>query len=384
MRIGFLMGRSFTEDRHQAGIVTWLREWGASAEPLHLGDDLIDVARVSLDHDLFVLKSRSDLAMSVAADLHGAGARLLNPYPVSALLRDRVVTFRVLRAAGVSVPETFAASHPSQLLPALDRGPLIIKPYRRYKKHRPEVVTNAAELAALGPSEEPVFAQRYHPPDGPDRLVYSIGSELFGVLRGPEGAPFALSPELVDIARRCGAALGIDLFGVNVVESAGRAYVVDMSSFPSFRGVPDAARRVAKYVFKAAERAACGEPVVPAELQRAPGRAATRALKGSSLQLALGALSGTEATPQELAQIESVVDDIRLRSRAATSPPRVRPGRPRRDSRPTQPPSPPRVAMYSQGMVGFGHIRRNASIAHALRGSALQPAIVMIAEAWQA
>src|SRR5207248_922133 len=243
--------------------------------------------------------SRSDLAMSVAADLHGAGARVLNPYPVSALLRDRVVTFRVLRAAGVSVPETFAASHSSQLLPALVRGPLIVKPYRRYKQR-------------------------------------------------------------------------------------GRAYVVDMSSFPAFRGVPDASRRVAKYVLKAAERAACGEPVVPAELQRAPGRAATRALKGSSLQLVLGALSGTEATPQELAQIESVVDDIRLRSRAATSPPRVRPGRPRRDSRPTQPPSPPRVAMYSQGMVGFGHIRRNASIAQALRASELQPAIVMIAEAWQA
>jgi predicted glycosyltransferase len=40
--------------------------------------------------------------------------------------------------------------------------------------------------------------------------------------------------------------------------------------------------------------------------------------------------------------------------------------------------------MYSPGMVGFGHIRRNASIAQALRCSALQPAIVMIAEAWQA
>src|SRR5919201_1619388 len=45
---------------------------------------------------------------------------------------------------------------------------------------------------------------------------------------------------------------------------------------------------------------------------------------------------------------------------------------------------PPRVALYSQGMVGFGHIRRNASIAHALRNSALQPSIMMIAEAWQA
>ena len=386
MRIGFLMGRSFTEDRHQADIITWLRQWGATAEPVHLGDNLIDVARVSLDHDLFVLKSRSDLVMSVAADLYGAGARLLNPYPVSALLRDRVVTFRVLRAAGVPVPETFAGSHPSQLLPALDRGPLIIKPYRRYRRQRPEVVTNAAELAALCSIEEPVFAQRYHVPDGPDRLVYSIGSELFGVLRGPptQPEPFALAPELVDIARRCGAALGIDLFGIDVVVSGGRAYVVDMSSFPSFRGVPEAAKRVAQYVLKAAERAACGEPVAPAELQRTPGRAATqRALKGSSLQLVLGALSGTEATPQELAQIESVVDDIRHRSTAASSPPRVRPGRPR-PSRPTQAPSAPRVALYSQGMVGFGHIRRNASIAQALRASDLQPAIMMIAEAWQA
>src|SRR3989441_12820018 len=45
---------------------------------------------------------------------------------------------------------------------------------------------------------------------------------------------------------------------------------------------------------------------------------------------------------------------------------------------------PCRVAMYSPGMVGYGHIRRNASISQALRSSALHPAIVMIAEAWQA
>ncbi|HYV30741.1 MAG TPA: glycosyl transferase family 28, partial [Candidatus Binatia bacterium] len=43
-----------------------------------------------------------------------------------------------------------------------------------------------------------------------------------------------------------------------------------------------------------------------------------------------------------------------------------------------------RVAMYSPGMVGFGHIRRNASIAQALRCSPLEPVIVMIAEARQA
>src|SRR5262245_36388531 len=45
---------------------------------------------------------------------------------------------------------------------------------------------------------------------------------------------------------------------------------------------------------------------------------------------------------------------------------------------------PYRVATYSPGMVGFGHIRRNASIAQALRASSLRPAVMMIAEAWQA
>ena len=44
----------------------------------------------------------------------------------------------------------------------------------------------------------------------------------------------------------------------------------------------------------------------------------------------------------------------------------------------------PRVVLYSPGMVGLGHIRRNASIAHALRRSPLGPNVVMVAEAWQA
>ncbi len=43
-----------------------------------------------------------------------------------------------------------------------------------------------------------------------------------------------------------------------------------------------------------------------------------------------------------------------------------------------------RIALYSPGMVGFGHVRRNASIAQALCGSPLEPVILMIAEARQA
>jgi hypothetical protein len=40
--------------------------------------------------------------------------------------------------------------------------------------------------------------------------------------------------------------------------------VVDISSFPGFKGVPDASLRLADYIYSAAERALRGEPAVSA------------------------------------------------------------------------------------------------------------------------
>src|SRR5256884_6222550 len=153
-------------------------------------------------------------------------------------------------------------------------APLGIRPHRnRARGARGEGTHGArarAELAALPPISEPVFAQRYHASDGPDRKVYSIGSEICGVVRAwparthreKLGQAFTPDPELVDITRRCGAALGIDLFGVTVVQSGGKSYVVDMTSIPGFKGVPDAPRRLAEYIYAATERALTGAPLV--------------------------------------------------------------------------------------------------------------------------
>jgi len=355
VRIGLLMGRYAPTDKsHMPEVVRLLAAWGATAEPVHLGDELIELARIRVDYDLYVLKDKSDLAMRVAAALHAAGAALLNPYPASATLRDRIVKLRVLQAAGVPAPKTFVASHVDQLRAALEHGPLVIKPYRKLSRAAPgegiHVVRDAAELAALPPISEPVFAQRYHASDGPDRKIYSIGSEIFGVLRSwparthreKVGQPFTPDPELVDITRRCGAALGTDLFGVTVVESGGKPYVVDMTSIPGFKGVPDAARRLAEYIYAATERALNGAPLlssVPTPVRDEP---AVRA-------------PVVRAAPPPERRTLSAEQALR-----------------------------PRVAMYSQGMVGFGHIRRNASIAQALRTAPPSPAIVLIAEAWQA
>src|SRR5438552_1315679 len=162
------------------------------------------------------------------------GAVIVNPYPATAALRDRVIKSRVLQLAGVPTPTAYVASTPSQLAPLLEEGPLVIKPYQ--EGGQVKIVRTPAELAQVELGRDPVFAQRYHPPQGRDCKIYVIGEQIFGVKkvfprRTQEeklGEPFTLTQELSDIARRCGRAFEIDLYGVDVIESDGKAYVVDM------------------------------------------------------------------------------------------------------------------------------------------------------------
>jgi ribosomal protein S6--L-glutamate ligase len=243
-----------------------LADGGAVVDVIHPADQVIDLSTLRVEHDLYVLRQMSGLAFSLAATLHELGAAIVNPYPVSAALSDKIVTSRILQAAGVPVPATYVATHPDRLHPLLEGGPIIVKPYKGGGGEGIRIVRNTAELAELPRGREPMFAQRYHPPAGRDRKIYSIGGRLFGVKKvfprqtedEKQGEPFHLTRELRDIAIRCGEAFGIDLYGVDIIESEGTPYVVDMFSIPGFKGVPNAPLLLAAYFYAAAERAVRG------------------------------------------------------------------------------------------------------------------------------
>ena len=76
------------------------------------------------------------------------------------------------------------------------------------------------------------------------------------------GEPFPLTPQLRDLAWRCGRAFGIDLFGMDVVLSGGRPYVVDVNKSGSFMGVPDAPTLLAEHIYAACQRSMRGEPLL--------------------------------------------------------------------------------------------------------------------------
>jgi len=269
VRIGFLLPRySRRSTSLMPAVVQALADDGAIVDVLHPVEQIVDLSAVRVEHDLYVLRRWGGLALSLAGALHELGASIVNRYSVTAALRDKIVTARVLQAAGIPMPRTWVASHSDQLAPLLDDGAIIVKPYEGGNGHHIKIIRSLAELLQVDRHDEPVFAQRYHPHDGRDRKIYAIGGQLFGVKKvfprrteeDDYGEPFTVTPELRDIAVRCGQAFGIDLYGVDIIESEGKPYVVDMCSIPGFKGVPDAVPLLTRYFYEAAERGASGEP----------------------------------------------------------------------------------------------------------------------------
>jgi ribosomal protein S6--L-glutamate ligase len=268
LRIGFLVSSRYAQSTsHVPAVMRALAEAGAVVDVIHPVRRALELSDVRVACDLYVLKKMSRLSLSLAGVLHAQGATIVNPYPVTVALRDKIVTARILDAAGVPTPPAYVAVHPHELAAFLDAGPLIVKPYQGSDGVGVRVVRNRAELASVRAGRDPVFAQRYHQPAGRDRKIYVVGDQLFGVKKPfpattaaeQRGEPFTPSPELCDIARRCGQAFGIDFYSVDIIESEGKPYVVDMCSIPGCGGVPDAPRHLASYLLAAAERASRGE-----------------------------------------------------------------------------------------------------------------------------
>jgi ribosomal protein S6--L-glutamate ligase len=220
-----------------------------------------DVEPVSLhdlrssDVDMYVLGSPTEAALSLAGALERAGGAVVPSYAVAAGCRDKIVQTALLSDAGLPVPASWLTVRPETLAGELGRGPLLVKDPRGSRGRGLHLVRRRDELRHLSRGT-PWLVMRYHPADGPDLKLYRIGDEVHGVARvfpahsmaEKVGRPLDVTAELRDLALRCSDAFGTTVCGVDVIRSDGRLWVVDMSSFPGFKGVPDAAARLARVI----------------------------------------------------------------------------------------------------------------------------------------
>jgi ribosomal protein S6--L-glutamate ligase len=217
--------------------------------------------RVRVEHDLYVLKSHTELSLSLAGALDAQGGRLLNPYASCAATQNKIVASRRLRAAGVPVPRTWVTGDLDLLRRIAADAPLIVKPYLGHRGAGIRLIRTPDDLGGVSLSDGPIMAQEYVDGPGEDVKLYVVGEDVFAV-RKPfsptsftvPGQPCAVDSDLRDIARRCGRALGLGLYGLDVVEGPRGPVVVDLNYFPGYKGVPDIAPVIADYVERFAVR----------------------------------------------------------------------------------------------------------------------------------
>ena len=101
---------------------------------------------------------------------------------------------------------------------------------------------------------------------GFDLKVYVVEDRVFAV-RKPfstdsftrPGRPCAVPTGVGEIARRCGRVFGLGLYGLDLVETEGGPVVVDLNTFPGYKGVPGVSLHIADYI----ARYALGEAQLP-------------------------------------------------------------------------------------------------------------------------
>ena len=131
--------------------------------------------------------------------------------------------------------------------------PLIIKSHYSHRGDLVRKVSTLAELAALAPrwSHEPIILQDFAAGNGWDIKLWVIGQQLFAARRrtpldanaSKEDLPIApeeLPADWAQMTREVGRVFHLRLYGVDLLMTEQGPVIVDVNSFPGFRGVPGA------------------------------------------------------------------------------------------------------------------------------------------------
>ena len=215
--------------------------------------------------DLYLLKSRTPEARSFARHVQARGAAVVNTPEATAGAVDRWTMARRLSQHGVPSPRTWFRATLEAMSDEAGSGsmpwPLVVKSRTSRRGDLVRLVHDHDELRALLPEwgAEPVVAQEYVENEGFDIKVWVIGRHLSAARRAAalevcdKTRDVAIDADDLPVAwagaaRAAGAALGLDLFGADLVVRDGRPWVIDVNAFPGFQGAHDPVGSMVTYL----------------------------------------------------------------------------------------------------------------------------------------
>jgi ribosomal protein S6--L-glutamate ligase len=238
-----------------AGVFDILRGRGCHVEIGIAEHMLLRPEKLTVNHDLYILKSHTELWLSLAGVLHLQGAKLLNPYFSCVATQNKIVTARRLHAARVPVPRSWVTGNLNLLSEVATGRPLVMKPFDGRRGNGVHFVNEPAQLTSVPAPRRPVLIQEFVPGCGEELKVSVIGREVFAVCQSrarngkpAQRIPATVTAEVRRIALRCGEVSGLGLYGLDMIDGIDGPVVVDLNYFPSYRGVREAAPLIADYI----------------------------------------------------------------------------------------------------------------------------------------
>ncbi len=216
--------------------------------------------------DVIVGRGRSWALLALLGWAETRGSMTINRREAIASVHNKAQMSIAFASSGIPIPQTYfgTVENLAREIPA-PSYPIILKPIFGDNSRGLLVVNSPAEMAAIDWPEPVALAQRYFQTDGYDLKLYGIGDEIWAVRKA---SPFnarkdngsskdglaPITPELTELGRRCGRLFGLDLFGVDCIETEDGVLVIEINDYPNYTNVPDANERLAEYVVRRAMR----------------------------------------------------------------------------------------------------------------------------------
>ncbi|MFJ2645801.1 RimK family alpha-L-glutamate ligase [Streptomyces sp. NPDC087420] len=224
--------------------------------------------------DVYLLKSRTPRALTLARSFEERGARVLNSAAATELCQDRTAMADLALQAALPFAQTHTpgtlANLTSLPIPRLPLPlPLVVKSRHSRREDLVARADTPAQLQALAASwpEEPVVIQEFTPNSGWDHKLWVIADKVFATHRRSELAttptppppppltPTDLPPTWLTLVRKVGKVFALDVYGVDIITTpTGAPLIVDINAFPGIRNQPGAPEALAALALRAAER----------------------------------------------------------------------------------------------------------------------------------
>jgi ribosomal protein S6--L-glutamate ligase len=259
-----LTERRYLPQAQPAGVISALEELGHAVLVIDPEDTAVEPDDYNWMRgvDVAVARGRSWSVLYLLQWLESMGVATINRRAAIAAVHNKAEMTVALAAAGIPKPRTFLGS-PQRVVKCLSAQdfPVIVKPIFGDNCRGLKIVSSREQLAALDWREPLAIIQKFYPGLQSDLKLYCIGEEVWAVRKSSPllgKSPARVAAELVPVipawralAQMCRNAFGLDLFGVDCIETEEGVLVLEVNEFPNYTAVPDADEKLSQYIVAA-------------------------------------------------------------------------------------------------------------------------------------